>query len=159
MYDKKHVTIMRGIPGSGKSTYIKYHIPDAYVCSADDHMINSVGVYEFDRKRLGAAHRACYNKFHMALDNSSRFIGGPNTKYDHVVVDNTNTQLFEFYGYMQLAWSYGREVRIIRMDTPVDIASARNIHGVPTNNVKAMQDRFQSLPSFLDINEFLIKGI
>lgn len=155
MNDNKLVTILRGIPGSGKSTYIRNHIPDAYVCSADHHFIDSDGNYKFDPKRLGAAHRACFNKFHLALDSGKLDYSG---KYDHVVVDNTNTQLFEFYGYVQLAWSYGRQVRIVRMSTPVEIAARRNVHGVPVANVKAMYDRFGSIPSFLNLDEIVVQG-
>lgn len=145
----KIVTIMRGISGSGKSTYIRNHIPGAYVCSADDFFIDPDGIYQFDRNKLGEAHRWCYNKFLTALTDWR----------ENVVVDNTNTQLFELYGYAQLAWAYGYDVRVVRMDTPVEVAAARNLHGVPHAGVKAMQDRFQTIPPFLGISETIVKGV
>ena len=144
----KRVIIMRGISGSGKSTYIYNHHPGAYVCSADQFFERD-GVYQFDSRKLGEAHRWCYNKFLTALSDWR----------DPIVIDNTNTQLFEFYGYAQLAWAHGYNVEVVRMDTPVEVAAARNLHGVPPASVKAMQDRFQSIPPFLAIPEFVVKGV
>ena len=144
---------MRGISGSGKSTYIKSHFPDAYVCSADHYFIGSDGVYRFDPKLLGAAHRNCYSKFLLAIEQKGT------SRAEMIVVDNTNTQLFEFYGYVQLAWAYNIPIEIIRMDTPIEIAAARNLHGVPFKNVKSMQDRFQTIPSFWGIVEKIVKGV
>lgn len=143
------VLILRGISGSGKSTYIRDHLPGAYVCSADDFFIDSAGDYKFNPHKLGEAHRWCYSKFLTALSDWR----------ETVVVDNTNTQLFEFYGYVQLAWAYGYLVQVVRMDTPVAVAAARNLHGVPDVSVKAMQDRFQPLPAFLGIPETVVKGV
>ena len=145
----KRVIIMRGISGSGKSTYTRFHLPGAHVCSADQFFIDPQGVYQFDARKLGEAHRWCYRNFLTALVN----------EWDPIVVDNTNTQLFEFYGYVQLAWAYDYKVEVIRMDTPVEVAAARNLHGVPPAGVKAMQDRFQSIPPFLGISETIVKGV
>lgn len=140
---------MRGISGSGKSTYTRDHLPGAYVCSADFFFLDKNGVYQFDRNKLGEAHRWCYRSFLNALSD----------KHDLVVVDNTNTQLFEFYGYAQAAWAHDYTVEAVRMDTPVEIAAARNLHGVPAAGVKAMQDRFQIIPTFLGISETIAKGV
>ena len=145
----KRLVIMRGISGSGKSTYTRDHLPGAYVCSADQFFIDPAGVYQFDPRKLGEAHRWCYRSFLTALSHN----------HDIIVVDNTNTQLFEFYGYAQAAWAHDYTVEVVRMDTPVEVAAARNLHGVPTAGVKAMQDRFQTIPPFLGITETVIKGV
>lgn len=140
---------MRGVSGSGKSTYIRDHLPGAYVCSADHFFIGTDGVYRFNPTKLGEAHRWCYRKFLTALSDWRELI----------VVDNTNTQLFEFYGYIQLAWAHDYEVSAVRMDTPVELAAARNLHGVPAAGVEAMAARFQTIPTFLGIPEKVVKGI
>ena len=145
----KRVVIVRGISGSGKSTYIRNHLSGAYVCSADDFFIDSAGDYKFNPHKLGEAHRWCYSKFLTALTEQRQT----------VVVDNTNTQLFEFYGYVQLAWAHEYLVHVVRMDTPVEVAAARNLHGVPDVSVKAMQERFQPIPTFLGIPETIVKGV
>ena len=143
------VVLMRGISGSGKSTYIKNHLPGANVCSADHFFMDKHGTYNFDRFKLGEAHRWCYRKFLTALSQGHPLI----------VLDNTNTQLFQFYGYAQAAWAHNYEVRAVRMDTPVEIAAARNLHGVPAAGVETMAARFQTIPPFLGITETIIKGV
>jgi len=144
----KRVVIMRGASGAGKSTYIRNHLPGAYVCSADHFFICSDGVYSFDPSKLGEAHNTCYYKFLCALSDWRNLI----------VVDNTNTQLFEFYGYVQLAKAYGYAVEVVRLDTPVHVAAARNIHGVDFTTVETMASRFQDIPKFLGLSEKIVKG-
>jgi len=51
------VFIIQGVSGSGKSTYIKNHFPNATVVSADRFFINSItGAYEFKGELLAEAH-------------------------------------------------------------------------------------------------------
>ena len=61
---EKILYIMIGLPGSGKSTFIKtLHNPA--ICSAD-HYFEQGGTYKFDVNKLGAANQTCKNK---CLDN------------------------------------------------------------------------------------------
>ncbi len=151
--NNNRVVILRGCSGSGKSTYIQKNFPNAYICSADHFFTGNDGIYRFDPMLLGEAHRYCYRKFLLAITDKE--LSRPKI----IVVDNTNTQIFEFYGYVQLAWAYNIPVEIIRMNTPIDIAAARNLHGVPFKKVKSMQDRFQNIPSFWGIGEKIVKGV
>jgi predicted kinase len=125
---------MRSISGGGKTTYVQKHFPNAFVCSADNYFIKD-GVYTFDPKQLGNAHSWCFHQFEAALQRNE------NT----VVLDNTNTKLWEFKGYLDLAAKYGYDVKVIRLVVDPKIAAARNLHGVPTEKVQQMQDRFQDL--------------
>lgn len=148
---------MRGISGSGKSTYSKKNFPEAYRCSADDFFTEVVGegkAYVFDAKRLGEAHRWCMERFIRATTHRD-----PLGKAALVVVDNTHLQLWEFMGYVQIAQAMGYEVQIIQLETPVQIAAKRNVHGVPPGKVEDMSRRFQRLPSFLGLNEKIVKGV
>lgn len=133
------VIILRGISGSGKSTYTKKHHPTALVCSADDYFMQT-GTYVFDQAKLGDAHRWCMKKFVDAIREDHDDL--PSSPME-VVVDNTNTQLWEFSGYVQVAEAHGCTVEIVRMDTPVSVAAGRNAHGVPLKSVQSMSDRFQ----------------
>lgn len=143
----KKLKIMRGISGSGKSTYTRKNFPGALVCSADQEFIGPDGVYIFDPKKLGEAHLGCWRKTHEALMRGEEL----------VVVDNTNTQLWEMSPYVQMGNALGYEVEIIRMDTPAHVAAARNVHGVPADKVRAMADRFQKvLPHW---KEIVVSGI
>lgn len=140
------VVILRGISGSGKSTYTKKNHPTALICSADDFFICKDGVYRFDAKQLGEAHKWCMNRFvHSCMQN-----------LPEIVVDNTNTQLWEMSGYVQVAESQGYEVQIVRMETPVSLCAERNTHGVPLKAVQGMADRFQKVLPWW--KETVVKG-
>lgn len=143
---KYRVVLMRGPSGSGKSTYISKHLSEALVCSADHYFIGEDGQYHFDRSKLGAAHGACQAKFKQALKDRAPLI----------VVDNTNTMIREMASYVKEAKYRGYRVECVRMDTPLDVAAARNAHGVPYGAVKAMFERMADVPK--DWNEIVVKG-
>lgn len=126
------VTILRGISGSGKSTYTAANLPNAFVASADKFFMRD-GDYKFDPKQLGNAHSWCFRQFEAALQQG----------VDEVVLDNTNTKLWEFEKYVAAAEKYGYAVTVVRLKVDPKIAAARNLHGVPADKVQQMQDRFE----------------
>lgn len=128
---KRQVKIIRGASGSGKTAYTNKHFPDATVCSADAYFVDDEGNYKFNPTRLGAAHESCRRSFKAALDRGQELI----------VVDNTNTTLREFKPYVDLARERGYDVEVIRIETPLEVAAARNVHGVPFDVVKRMKGR------------------
>ena len=148
--------IMRGVSGSGKSTYIAKHCKGASVCSADDFFLEVVGegkTYSFDPKRLGEAHSWCMRKFLRAVTHPD-----PIARSEFVVVDNTNTMLWEFMGYVQVASAMGYEVEVVEMKTDPAVAAARNTHGVPASKVADMARRFQYIPPFINVKSTIVKG-
>lgn len=128
------VIIMQGVPGSGKSQYISKNLSHAKVFSADHYFMVS-GEYKFDPLKLGEAHKLCLFKFVQELVKQQD---------DSVlVVDNTNTQLWEMAPYVQVAAAFGADVEVIRCVVSPDIAAARNTHGVPEKGVRAMHSRLE----------------
>lgn len=130
------VTILRGISGSGKSTYTTKNHPNAFVASADKYFVRKDGTYVFDGRALRQAHDWCKAQFESALQRSE----------DDVVVDNTNTTLRELNFYVDTAIAYGYTLNVVRLVVDPKIAAARNQHGVPADKVQQMQDRFQDFP-------------
>lgn len=129
----KRVTIMRGIPGSGKSTYAKQ--TGGYVVSADRyHIIN--GVYIFKKENAAAAHNYCLRQFLGLLEDGC----------EHIVVDNTNVKVFEIAPYYRLAEALGFEVEIVYILCPPDVGVQRTEHAVPIETVTAMANGFEPLP-------------
>ena len=133
---ERKVIIMRGPPGSGKSTHTKKKFPKAIVCSADHYFMDQNGNYKFDASEIKKAHLECQENFKKALKEVAPLI----------VVDNTNTRLWEFENYVKLAKESGCEVRIIRLQADVRLAIKRNIHNVPEEKIREMHKRFESHP-------------
>lgn len=118
----KKVIIMRGVPGSGKSTYIKNNFPDAIVCSADKFFEQN-GEYKFNRELLGEAHHWCLRTFCSHLLQCANL----------VVVDNTNISTWEIAPYAQMALAHVYGLEIITLKVNPEVAHSRNVHGVPAN--------------------------
>lgn len=127
---------MRGSSGSGKSTYIEENFPDAVVCSADHYFTDITGNYNFDRRKLGAAHGECKDTFKEAVERREPLI----------VIDNTNTTLKEMSPYVKVAKYHGYRIECVRLVVPVEVAHERNVHGVPYGAVKAMIERMADVP-------------
>ena len=129
--------IMRGLPGSGKSTlvetiksvYAKDAMGDFVVCSADDFfMVN--GSYQFDISRISDAHEDCQNRMKEAVISRVRTI----------VIDNTNVMYWEMKTYIQTANREGYIVILVEPKTPwrlnAEILAKRNSHGVPRETLQ-----------------------
>lgn len=127
-------TILCGISGSGKSSFARENYPDAMVVSADNFFVRPDGTYAFDVARLSEAHATCLRRWIDFLRAGC-----------DVVCDNTNTTTEELAPYVATALAYGADVEVIVLDCPVDVAAARNVHGVPYNVVAAQAARLAKL--------------
>jgi predicted kinase len=125
------VIIMRGVSGSGKSTYARKHYPAAYKVSADDFFMKD-GEYKFDPKDLSKAHASCLQRFTNLVTHD---YGG------NIVVDNTNTTAVEIAPYAALALAYGHELEIVTLDVPFNVAWGRNVHKVPLEVARPQFER------------------
>lgn len=131
------IAIMRGIPGSGKSTWAKRNWPEARVCSADHFFTNrTTGDYEFDPARIGEAHNDCLR----------RFLGYLVAGHNYIVVDNTNLRVFEFAPYYRLAEMMGFGVQIVQINCDPQTAFERGRHGVPLDKIEAMWKSMEPIP-------------
>ena len=128
------VIITRGLPGSGKSTYIREKLVGAYVCSADHYFEKGDG-YVFKPEKLGEAHGECMRKFIGALEDGRPL----------VVVDNTNISLIEISPYLSVAQAFGYEVEIVRIIAGCSLEELckRGLHNVPFNTLQRMHERFE----------------
>ena len=88
--------IIRGIPGSGKTTLARKLAPDANY-AADDYFYDSDGNYKFDVTKLDAAHKWC----HKAVENA--MINGVPV----IAVNNTFVRKWEYADYIEMAEKLG----------------------------------------------------
>ncbi len=121
----KSLQILRGIPGSGKSTYAKSQT-DAVICSADDFFLQTDGTYVYDKSKIQLAHDACFKKCHDALHN------GDST----IIIDNMNAQAWEIAPYIMLGRNFGYTVEILNFACDNNVGASRNIHNVPLADIE-----------------------
>jgi len=127
------VTIMRGLPGSGKSLYVDRFRRRAVVCSADDFWLDDDGVYVYDEYLAPKAHASCLLKFLKALKDN----------VEHVVVDNTNIHVHEYAPYSALAEAFGCELNIVTVKADLTVCIRRQTHGVPISTMERMAEEFE----------------
>lgn len=134
--DRPMLYIMRGVPGSGKTTqvaallhYLRSVGQTAVVCSADHLFINNNGEYRFDAHYLAWAHNQCQQRFVNAVKYR--------TKY--VVVDNTNLNLRDLEDYVNVAIEHGYLITLVHVQVcDADATFNRQLHGVPRDRWNQM---------------------
>ena len=128
----KELMLIRGCPGSGKSTFAKLLVGDKDYChkEADMYFIDGEGNYKFKPSQLKEAHQWCQEEieFVMRLEHSP------------VVVSNTFTQEKELEPYYQLAEKYGYKVFSLIVENR---HGGVNEHGVPEEKLEQMKQRFE----------------
>ena len=126
----KTLVIIRGLPGSGKSTFAGLLSHDYYgVHEADDHFTDGEGKYNFDPSELGEAHKHCQAGVRCDME-----IG-----IERIVVSNTSTQEWEFKVYEDLAEEFGYRVHCVIVENR---HGGESLHGVPAEAIERMKDRF-----------------
>tara|TARA_Y100000034_G_C6904037_1_gene418992 strand:- start:2577 stop:3050 length:474 start_codon:yes stop_codon:yes gene_type:complete len=138
------LTLIRGLPGAGKSTVAKKMVDqfrqgvkkvNVHIYEADDWFYDDEGNYIFDPKDLAKAHQWCQRRTWIALE-----------KGDSVVVSNTFTCRWEMEPYLQMAEEHGLKVTVLNVfdaNLSDEELAARNVHGVPLAAIKRMRDRFE----------------
>jgi len=113
------LTILRGLPGSGKSRFTGgLEAQGAVVASAD----RFPGLYdgEFNPANLDPAHGLSVRTAIEGLQAGR-----------HVVVDNTNLSVEELVPYVALAQAFRVDCEIVTVNADPETAFGRNTHGVP----------------------------
>jgi predicted kinase len=127
----KILYIVRGLPGSGKST-VAGKLSDR-VIEADYYFscFNSKSgeiEYNFNPSKLGAAHKWCRDNVENHMKMS-----------EDIAVSNTFTQKWEVEPYIELAKKYGYDVQIITVQS-----NFKNVHGVPESTIEKMKARWEN---------------
>jgi predicted kinase len=128
--------LVRGLPGSGKTSFATAIWNDYAVCEADKFFYDKEGNYNFDPTKLKEAHAWCKNEV-----ESKMFVHQNNQQnYHEIEVSNTFTQEWEMEDYFKLAEKYGYKVVSLIIENR---HGGQNVHGVPEDKLQIMKNRFQ----------------
>jgi len=122
----KVLIIVRGIPGSGKTSFAS--LLGKAICCADDYYVHD-GEYKWVAEDIGKAHGWSQRK-------CRRFM---KAQVETVVVANTNTTEREMQPYMDLARQFGYMVYTVIVENRHGSVS---VHGVPEATLDKMKARF-----------------
>jgi predicted kinase len=131
----KILTLVRGLPGSGKSTFANTITNEFSVCEADKFFYDKEGNYNFDGSKIRQAHEWCREQVEIRMKDNAV---NPQF-YPEIVVSNTFTQEWEFKDYYELAEKYGYTVFSLIVENRHD---GMNTHGVPKEKLEQMRERF-----------------
>lgn len=128
---KQTLTIIRGLPGSGKSALAKKIANEGCAVHYEaDMYFEKDGEYKFNPALVPIAHSWCRKMVAKALYEGKS-----------VVVSNTFTETWEILPYVEM---------VSRMDLNFQIlclkSSYGSIHNVPASSIKKMVDRWEDIP-------------
>lgn len=128
--DKKIVIILRGAPGSGKSTWAKNYRDPCLVVSTDNFFIDkTTGIYTFEEEKLGYYHKCALDEFKEAIEK-----GIPT-----ILLDNTNIKKVYYKKYVEFAKA--ANYNVVQKTFWGDYKS---IHNVDQETIQRMRNTFQN---------------
>lgn len=139
---KQTLTLIRGLPGSGKTTYAVSKIlknePNTKHFEADTHFetvdsLTGEKVYNFNPKELPIAHNKCFENTKKALQDGY-----------NVVVTNTFTQIWEMQNYINMVTALNKTGKFdVRLKVLKATGNFKNTHGVPPESIDRMKNRWE----------------
>jgi predicted kinase len=128
--------LVRGLPGSGKTSFATHIWNEYAVCEADQYFYDKEGNYNFDPSKIKDAHAWCKNKVETMMGDHQL----NEQYYPEIAVSNTFTQEWEMKDYFDLANKYGYKVVSLIVENR---HGGKNVHGVPEDKLEIMKNRFE----------------
>ena len=122
--------LIRGLPGSGKSTWARQLLADGVVQAhfeIDMHFVGADGVYRFEPHRYSEAEQWCREETVAALETGQS-----------VVVSNTFCHPKEIKAYEEIAERFGAQIEILEAK-----GEWQNLHGVSNVDMASLRNRWR----------------
>lgn len=126
----QELVLVRGLPGSGKSTFAQETFTDHEHYEADMWHVNSDGEYRFDLNEIGRAHEWVQRNTEYWLRQKK-----------DVVVTNTFVKLSNIAYFVDIARRTKSLLTVITLNTQYG-----SIHNVPEEVIKKMTEEWQVWP-------------
>ena len=126
----KTLTLIRGIPGSGKTTTAK-KMEGAHIEA--DMFFEKNGEYCFEGGKIRDAHAWCRSQVMYHLNQNKS-----------VVVSNSFVKIEEMKPYVELSKKYGALLQVIEC-----VGNYKSVHEVPDSTIEHMRRNWEQLPSDL----------
>lgn len=124
------VILIRGAPGSGKSTYAnKLNLTNKKIFEADQYFYNDKLEYKFVPANLGKAHLSCYNRFTDFLKSDTGLTA---------IQSNTNINIRDMKPYIK--YTLKNKYRLIVINI---LSQYTSIHNVPQEVVDRMNNNLK----------------
>lgn len=153
----RKMVIMRGVSGSGKSTWVREAMEADRWGKGARIVVVSADFYwdehPFSPSRLPEAHAWCRGR---AMRAAFEDVG----KGLVLIVDNTNTRFWEFRDYVAMARFSDMQIEVVEL-LPADLGAVidcaqRNIHKVPVSTVVRQWEHWEKLPDLQGVYSFAV---
>jgi predicted kinase len=131
---KPRLVLMRGLPGSGKSSFAT-NVPNCVILSADSFFVDDVTQeYNFNHTGLEAAHIRCQEQCRLQMKHLLDSC---------IVIDNCNLCAKDAAPYVQMADEFGFDVEIadVGENVSIDELAKRNVHGLSKEAIAALAEK------------------
>jgi predicted kinase len=133
MASAKTLILLRGLPGSGKSTFAAILSEDGKypVYCIDDYFTDpKTGTYTFDFANNFKAYRDCEERTEKSMQSQKK----------KIIVENVFSLEWEMEPYFQLAKTYAYQVHVMTMENR---HGGENIHGIDREKTQRIADKFK----------------
>jgi len=146
----KKVYILRGVSGSGKSSFVKKFLPKNVIIHSTDKFFYKGKRYVFNLKKLSFYHQKNFDNFLENLKKGKKVI----------VIDNTNL-LCEFVRpYIETAKKYGYKVILVDfIPRGREFHYKRNIHNIPLKVISNQIKNYKKCKGKILVDKIVYKFV
>lgn len=127
----KILILLRGLPGSGKTTLAHLLSEEKYpVYSIDDYFTDEKGNYHFKFEENHLAYKKCEENIRQSMKNSE----------SKIFVHNTCTMEWEMEMYFKLSAEFNYQLHILTVE---NYHATKNVHDITNDQIQKMAEKYK----------------